>query len=78
MSLHLPSGIYDIATFALLVVASIILFGMVFIRASHKFKLGPFATKLPQFMTEDNRWHLLLYVVLFAIILAATILVCVS
>jgi hypothetical protein len=77
MSLSIPTKQNEVVAFGLLVTVSAILFFMLSIRARFhylqwiKSPVDNFFTKKLTFMRESSGWHTLVYLVIFAAVVAA-------
>ena len=67
--MNIPTDTFGLVTFGLLVAMTVILFFMVM----YKWKFTGMGLSI---MKEGSKWHTFLYFLLFAMALAATVLVC--
>jgi hypothetical protein len=85
MSLSIPKNDYDLSVFGLLVSVTILTFLMVMYKVTqnggNNMMVGlvrRLLSPMSSFMREGSRAHIVLYFVLFAAVLASTVLVCVD
>jgi hypothetical protein len=76
MSLTIPSGQYDLASFGIMIFTCLIMLCMIIYRCVYVTHSGPFG--FFEIMNESSWAHTILYIGLFFLILVSIILMCIN